>query len=403
MNIILNQKDQVLLGDPIHIRVETEALETVHVYLRRCYFDGDIDYSFASFEPVNGIVDTAKSKPLSGTYTKADISGLFWSQSNTGLEYNLDIEHLEELSDADQGYFIIDIIQNEDHQVYKFEIIRETSSIKMMELEVVPGRLYYTENDMPQGVMIHVAGEAGIEGVEVNAKLLASKGIATLALPICSYSTLKDEFSEIPLETVLDAIDYVKSLEFIDAHRIGLIGGSRGAELALKVASLRNDIKLVVASNPCDVINQSVVKQLTKSKSSWTLAGKPVTYSKIKKVEVFKLYFNRIISQRSQSMQIVYNHNVQMIDVGLITAKVLLLAGSKDDRWQSLYMAKRIKSSIDCGLNIYESGQVLGGPGCLPTTSFEQLSFSLGGTPEENGIAQNQSWQDVINFIKSSL
>jgi hypothetical protein len=403
MKILIDQKDQVLLGDPIHIHVKTEALESVYIYLRRYYFDGDIDYSFASYEPINGIVDTKTSKPLSGTYVKADVSGLFWSQASTNMEYNPDIECLVELSEDDKGYFILELIQNENHQVFKYEIIRELESVKMLELDDVPGRLYYPESKSTQGVMIHVAGEAGIEGVEINAKLLAAKGIATLALPICSYGSLKDNFSEVPLETVLDAIDYVKTLEFIDEDRVGLIGGTRGAELVLKIASIRNDLKLVVASNPCDVINQSVVKQLTWSKSSWTLANKPVAYSKIKKSELLKLYLRRIISHKNQSMRIIYNHDVQMIDVGLITAKVMLLAGSKDDRWQSVYMAKRIKSTLDCKLNIYDSGQTLGGPGCLPTTSFEQLSFSLGGTPEENGIAQNQSWHDLIDYIRTSL
>lgn len=403
MKITVNQDKQVLLGDPVILHIETEALENVQVFLRRFYFDGDVDYSFGVYEPVNGIVDTGASKPVGGTYTDADPSGLFWSQANTSLEFNLDIDHLSELEEADMGHFIFDVFQDDNHQVLKFEIIRQTEDVKEIPLNDINAKLFMKESENPIGVMIHLAGEQGIEGIEINAKLLASKGIATVALPLCSYRSLPIEFKEIPLENILTSIDYIKKLEYVDETRIGLIGGTRGAELALKIGSMRDDIKVLVASNPCDVINQSIVKQFTTSRSSWSYQNKPVPFSKVKKFEIFKLYLNRIFSKQSFSMKSAYQHEQQMIDVSKITAKTLLLAGRYDERWQSEKMAKRILESLDCEVKLYDAGQILGGPGCLPTTAFEHLSFGLGGTCEGNGISQNRSWHDIIEFIKSSL
>jgi len=402
MKIKSNQENQVLIGDPIHLHIETEALEKVFVYLRRYYYDGDIEFSFASYEPINGLVDTAHAKPIEGTYTKADVSGLFWSQENIMMNYNDDLDKLCKLGEEDQGYFIFDVFQNDEHQVMKFEIIGQTDDVQMIECDKIEGRLFYKEGQS-QGIVIQVAGEEGIEGVEVNAKLLASKGIASLALPICDYGTLKNEFSEVPLETVLNAIDYVKTLPFVDPNKIGLMGGTRGAELVLKIASLRNDIKLVVASNPCDVINQSVIKQLLQSKSSWTLDGSPVAFSKVNKLNLLRIRFGRLIINNSQSMMNIYNHDDAIIDTSLISAKLLLIVGKHDQRWDSLKMAKRIESKVDCQVNVYDAGQVLGGPGCLPTISMNRLAFSLGGTPEGNGISQNRSWHDIIEYIKTNL
>ncbi len=50
----------------------------------------------------------------------------------------------------------------------------------------------------------------------------------------------------------------------------------------------RSDIESIILYNPCDVVNQSVVKQMTSSKSSWTYQGKAVPFSKVKKSQVFK-------------------------------------------------------------------------------------------------------------------
>ena len=186
-----------------------------------------------------------------------------------------------------------------------------------------------------------------------------------------------------------------------------MFGSTRGAELALLIGSKRKDLKLIIAANPCDVVNQSVVKQMTTSKPSWSWEGKALPYSKVKKSKVFKLYTNRIASnQSSQMMKSVYSHDtaIQLIPVEEITAKVLLLVGESDDRWDSMMMASRIKSKINCEVVSYSNtGHVLGGPGCLSTMGFEQLSFSLGGTPETNGRSQHKSWEMIIDFIKRNL
>ena len=409
MNIIINPKDKILLGDPIHIQVKTESESAVSIHLRRYYFDGDIDYSFAEFKPVDGLVDTEISNPISGSYLESDISGLFWSQKNTSFELDLDIDFLSELTEDDQGYFIVDIFQDETHECIKWLIERVSEEVKELVIDNnrIQGKLYYKESSKPQPLVIHLAGEPGIDYVEVNAKLMASKGIASLALPICGYKNLPDLFKEIPLEQIMNTIDYVTALESIDSSRIGLFGSTRGGELALLIGSMRKDLKLIIAANPCDVVNQSVVKQMTTSKSSWSWEGKALPYSKVKKSKVFKLYTNRIVSnQTSQMMKSVYLHNTatQLIPVEQITARVLLLAGESDDRWDSMMMAARIKSKINCEVVSYsKTGHVLGGPGCLSTMGFEQLSFSLGGSPETNGKAQHQSWKTIIDFIKKNL
>ncbi|KZY14260.1 hypothetical protein A3726_14000 [Erythrobacter sp. HI0037] len=60
----------------------------------------------------------------------------------------------------------------------------------------------------------------------------------------------------VPLETFDAALRYLLAREDIDTDRIGLVGGSKGAEGALLFASMRPEIRAVVASMPSSVVWQ---------------------------------------------------------------------------------------------------------------------------------------------------
>lgn len=61
-----------------------------------------------------------------------------------------------------------------------------------------------------------------------------------------------DLFNRSPLEyeDEIAIIDYVKTLPWVDADRIGLIGMSHGGEMVLKIASEYQDVAAAVASEP---------------------------------------------------------------------------------------------------------------------------------------------------------
>lgn len=397
---------KLLIGDPIELNYKTSSDESVFIHLRRYYFDGDIEYSYGEFKPHDGEIDLEHSQPVSGTYKEADISGLFWSQKNTSFELDLEIDHLQDLTEEDKGYFVMDIIQGDFHACHKWQVIRMAEDVQeeVIDQGKIQGKRYYKNIDSKQGLVIHLAGEAGIDHAEVNAKAMASKGINTFALPIYGYKNLPLVFKELPLETIMETIDYIKTLKGVDPDKIVIVGSSRGAELALLIASLRSDINSLILFNPCDVVNQSVVKQVMSPSSSWTYKGQALKFSKVKKIEIIKMYFARIaISSKHNLMNKVYNHQESnaMIDVNQITSKMTMFAGDDDLRWTSHMMAKRIKSKVDSDLIIYKgAGQVLGSPGCLPTTGFESLFFPLGGSVSKNGKAQYDSWVKCLQIIK---
>ncbi len=83
-----------------------------------------------------------------------------------------------------------------------------------------------------------------------NAAWLASHGYAALALAYFRYDNLPQRLEAIPLEYFGQALSWMASRPEIDANHIGVMGVSRGGELALQLGSMYPQIKAVVAFVP---------------------------------------------------------------------------------------------------------------------------------------------------------
>ena len=85
-----------------------------------------------------------------------------------------------------------------------------------------------------------------------TAGLFASRGFLTLALAYFGQPGLPAELVDVPLEYSMKAIDWIVKRPELKTGRLGLLGISRGGELALLLASRREEIKAVgvVGSSP---------------------------------------------------------------------------------------------------------------------------------------------------------
>ena len=90
----------------------------------------------------------------------------------------------------------------------------------------------------PHPTVIFLGGsEGGV--IERDPALLASRGYAAFALPYFNYGELPEWLLEIPLEYFDAAIGLVK-------RRLGVIGSSRGGEVALLLAAMHLELRAVV-------------------------------------------------------------------------------------------------------------------------------------------------------------
>lgn len=89
-------------------------------------------------------------------------------------------------------------------------------------------------------------------------EILARNGFAAIAVAYFAMERLPKELDQIPLEYFQNVLAYVRSHRSLNPDRMGIAGNSKGAELALLLASQDPAIRAVVAFAPSSVVWQSL-------------------------------------------------------------------------------------------------------------------------------------------------
>lgn len=101
-------------------------------------------------------------------------------------------------------------------------------------------------NRMPGAVMCHGYGNDGAS-FENSARSLAAEGIITLTFDFRGHGSSGGKLDGSIIEDVMDAWDYLHSLQEVDRKRMGLIGHSMGAFSAILAAGKLNKARALVA------------------------------------------------------------------------------------------------------------------------------------------------------------
>jgi dienelactone hydrolase len=266
----------------------------------------------------------------------------------------------------------------------------------------VVGMFYapYGKRALP-GVIVLGGSEGGIS--REPAALLASHGYAALAVAYFGIAPLPEDLDRIPIETIDRAVAWLRAQPSVDAKRIAIWGGSKGAELALLAASHNPAIRAVVAVAPSSVVYQSITGGKQES-SSWTAGEQELPYARYVSSEEFKkskrlidLYVPTLAAATAEAA----------IPVETINGPILLLAGKEDALWPSAEMAAQIEARAKrlgfrypvINRAFDAAGHHVGRPPNRPTAD----SVRLGGTAEGIAAAQRESWRAMLEFLDRSL
>jgi dienelactone hydrolase len=258
----------------------------------------------------------------------------------------------------------------------------------------------------------------GSDGAPMNKRSasLASHGYAVLNLFYFGHGSLPKEFAEVPLEYLTKAVSWLQRQERVDSARIGVIGYSRGAEAALLMATLRPDLKAVVAVAPSSVVWPGPGAS-GYFHSAWSLNGKelpcvPVKFSKgigafLKEVTGGTQIEHRpLFEDALENKRAVENGT---IPVEKIHGAILLISGKDDRVWPSAPMAERIVARLRehrhtfayRHLSYDNAGHSFGLP-YQPRTN-DTGTFKMGGTPAGNSAAAADSWKAMLEFLETEL
>ncbi|MGY0694854.1 acyl-CoA thioester hydrolase/BAAT C-terminal domain-containing protein [Virgibacillus sp. FSP13] len=369
----------------------------------------------------NGLIDLNIHSPIEGNYKGIDVLGLFWSMqskkdrmfikhSPDPLVINIEVYDNGELLASEQV----------TRTFYKKNIVK-----KILNDDAMFGTLFYPENAHSLPAVVIVGGsDAGVH--ESSAALLASEGYVVLALAYFGRKGLPKGIVNIPLEYVDHAFQYLKGLSQVDQKRYGIIGFSRGSELALLYASLFPNINSVIAVAPSAVVFPGLINMQPVDKPAWTYKNAPLPYLRAQRTkrDTFSFFKHWILGKPYSGLDVI-NHNIQdeqqlketAISIENIKAPMMFFAGEDDHVQPAVFFTKRMERCLQNHeykskhkFIYYENaGHFSPFPGNLPNlpqitgNSQFHMRMIFGGTKEDNAIAANDSWKQTVQFLNETL
>ncbi len=296
----------------------------------------------------------------------------------------------------------------------------------------------YTNNDGSKkpGVLLLSGSEGGIPGKnaipEQFIEYIVKSGFVVFALAYFGVDNLPTNLENIPLEYFESAIELLKSHPQVDFSNLGIIGQSRGGELALLLGSYFPHLfQAIIACAPCNMIcggfpfpNRPSWTYLTKPLAPY-LSGlsnsdndlseardlkiavdtKKIPYHESNAEDPYIISDLFIVRQRMAYAQ-------AQIAVERIECPLLLISGDNDTIWPSKLFCELIVKHLDDHqwefpkehINYTDAGHgILSSYDGSIYHPVGEFWCKLGGTPNGNMIANEHSWFSIKKFLEKSI
>jgi dienelactone hydrolase len=340
-----------------------------------------------------GAVDVSTQAPVKGSYREVSGMGLVWA-----------------MLPAAKGVTIYRAPRQLQSQPIRFQLVRDGKSIASAQLEQSPvaegvrqiqvagklhGILFVPAGSAPHpGVLVLGGSEGGLPSR--RAAWLASHGYAALALAYFRYEDLPARLEAIPLEYFGQALAWMISRPEILPERIGVMGVSRGGELALQLGSMYSQIKTVVAYVPSDTRRRACCGD-NAVPYAWTWKGAALAF----------------VGRNEHGLDAMQ----AAIDVENTKGPILLIAGEQDRVWDSSGMSRTVVARLKHAhfeypvesLTYAHAGHIAGRPEIVPEWHGELRHpvsgrpTSYGGTPEGNAMSSIDATPKVLEFLRKNL
>jgi dienelactone hydrolase len=198
---------------------------------------------------------------------------------------------------------------------------------------------------------------------------LIEKGYAILAIGYFKSKGTPITLDRISLDAISDTIMNIAKHQKIDASKIALIGGSKGGELILNLASRFSHFNAVIALSTSNVSFPAIT--WSANTSSWTYKNEevpyvPATLETISPAIEGDLYtaFSMMLEDKAAVI------NAE-IPVENINGPILILSGKNDEEWPATAMSNRIIERVkENNFKFYNEHIILDGGHIAPLDQF---------------------------------
>ncbi|HTX77178.1 MAG TPA: acyl-CoA thioesterase/bile acid-CoA:amino acid N-acyltransferase family protein [Terracidiphilus sp.] len=387
---------QVMNDESAAIRV-TGLQPGQHVALRSDLVDGEDQAWTAEAEfvaDVSGTVDATRQAPMKGSYKTVSAMGLVWS-----------------MTPATKNVHIYRPPHNLAPQTIAFHLLvdgKEAATAQLQQLAVAAGVRRTKVEGALRGEFFAPAGEGKHAAVLVlggseggtptgRAAWLASHGYAALALCYFRCEGRPDTLLRIPLEYFQQALGWLMERPEVDGERLGVMGVSRGGELALQLGSMFPALKAVVAYVPANV-RYPACCGYSGLMPAWTWRGRDLSYAPPR------------LRDPDMAME-------AAIHVELTHGAILMIGGRDDGVWPSAEMVETAAARLRSAHFAYpvvtlvypHAGHRAGLPEIIPawnkgsTHPVTGTPVDYGGTPEGNAESTLDAIPKVLEFLRDAL
>lgn len=407
-----------LVGFPSNRRVTVRA---------RMPLDGHLWEAHAVVETdENGRADLDTQSPLAGTYDQADAMGLVWSARRVG---DRPASHDRTKTDGNVSITIsLDGTIVATTTVERRFAAPGVTHERVGDSELV-AELYEPPDEAPHPGVLLLGGSSGGFPSRRAAALLASRGFAVLALAYFGVAGRPSTLTGIPLEYIDRAVEWLAARDVVRDNPLGVVGWSRGGELALLTGARCDRVQTVVAYVPSTVVFQG--NTLTRDPgSAWTDGGDDHPYVALARPPGFRtrtasswLRGHRVsvrpLFERGLRAASTERVAAATIPVEKTGGPILFVTGDDDRVWPAGPLATRAMARLDAHgyphryehIHVPAAGHDIKVP-FHPTTERavrsmalpgRDLTLNMGGTPAGYARADAEAWRATLATLDAGL
>ena len=343
----------------------------------------------------SGVVALDRDAPLIGSYAGVDAMGLLWSMlpdstlPEPGPSASSDVADLPVFNPPAPVVIRLELLVDgraigvaRFTQEYRAPGVRE---LALREDGLVGTLFLPPRGRRPSAAILVLGGSEGGQSTD-RAMLLAAHGYAALALAYFRDEGLPAQLVDIPLEYFGRALTWLRTQRDVDGAPVAVVGGSRGAEVALLLGANFAEVRAVVAYAPSSIVWSGIPPVGGNGRfAAWTYRGEPMPGGVGRKT----------LDDPDSVARFA-------IPVEQVRGPILLVAGAEDRLWPSARMAQMVADRFQSRQHTYAS-TVLVYPNAGHAIAFPYVPVAprlqLGGTVIGTATADRESWRAVLAFL----
>ena len=278
------------------------------------------------------------------------------------------------------------------------------------------GVFFQPASSEPRPAVIVLSGSSGaLAWSSQVAALLARHGFAALALAYFDFDELPPQLVEIPLEYFVGGFEWLIAQPGVRPDALGVVGISRGAELALTLGSRLPYVRSVAAYSPSSVVWNGLYGDRPADLPAWTAEGRSIPFFSLM-TPALSAVRERVFRESPVSLTPLFDAALDgplpadvFIPVEHTNGPILLVSGDDDRMWPASRMGRQIMNRLAAHEHPFSSrhvhypdaGHLMRPPGV--STSVLDGKFALGGKPPGQATANRAAWLEAVAFLRESL